>query len=99
MHGGKHAPGSSSTQQMKGAWYFFALPRGVSAQIKKAYAPAARGWGSIRVTATIGSTTWKTSIFPDSKLGAYVLPVKAAVRKAGGVGDGDRISVRLLIGV
>lgn len=38
------------------------------------------GWGSIPVIATIGKTTWKTSIFPAKDIG-YFLPVKKAVAK------------------
>ena len=42
---------------------------------------ARRGFGSVRVRATIGSSTWTTSIFPASQAG-YVLPVKRPVRVA-----------------
>ncbi len=54
-----------------------------------------RGWGSIRVTATIGETSWQTSMFPSKESGGYLLPVKAAVRKAEGLTAGDEIAVRL----
>lgn len=54
-----------------------------------------RGWGSIRVTATIGETSWQTSMFPSKESGGYLLPVKAAVRKAEGLAAGDEIAVRL----
>jgi hypothetical protein len=36
------------------------------------------GWGMIPVTAQIGRTGWKTSLFP--KDGRYIVPVKAWVR-------------------
>ena len=42
----------------------------------------------------IGQTTWQTSIFPN-KDGSYVLPVKAAVRKAETLKDGDPLTVHL----
>ena len=54
-----------------------------------------RGWGSIRVTATIGETSWQTSMFPSKESGGYLLPVQAAVRKAEGLTAGDEIAVRL----
>lgn len=54
-----------------------------------------RGWGSIRVSATIGETSWQTSMFPSKESGGYLLPVKAAVRKAEGLTAGDEIAVRL----
>jgi Domain of unknown function (DUF1905) len=54
-----------------------------------------RGWGSIRVTATIGDTKWQTSVFPSKESGGYLLPVKAAVRKAESLAAGDAVTVKL----
>jgi hypothetical protein len=70
-------------------WHFVTLPKKESDEIKKNFGAKKRGWGSLRVTATIGKTTWKTSIFPDKKAGAYLLPLKAEVRKKEGIGEGD----------
>lgn len=64
-----------------GGWHFVTLPAKDSAAIKRAFGVAQRGWGSLPVIATVGKTSWKTSIFPDKKIGAYVLPLKADVRK------------------
>jgi hypothetical protein len=55
-----------------------------------------RGWGSIRVTATIGDTKWQTSVFPSKESGGYLLPVKAAVRKAEGLTADDEVKVQLV---
>jgi Domain of unknown function (DUF1905) len=54
-----------------------------------------RGWGSIKVTATIGDTSWETSIFPAKDLGGWLLPVKAAVRKAEGLVADDQVTVSI----
>ncbi len=54
----------------------------------------ARGFGSLRVTATIGRSRWQTSVFPQKGEG-WMLPVKAAVRRAEGIGEGDEIEVVL----
>jgi hypothetical protein len=54
------------------------------------------GWGMIPVTARIGGTGWKTSLFP--KDGRYIVPVKAAVRRAEGLEAGDTVTVRLVVG-
>lgn len=54
------------------------------------------GWGMIPVNARIGTTGWTTSLFP--KEGGYVVPVKASVRKAEGLAEGDRVTVRLEVG-
>jgi Domain of unknown function (DUF1905) len=43
----------------------------------------------VRVEATIGTTTWTTSVFPEAKSKCYVLPVKKAVRTAQALEDGD----------
>ena len=52
-------------------------------------------WGSVRVTARIGKSRWQTSLFPDSKAGAYLLPVKKSVREAENMRDGSRAAVSL----
>lgn len=51
------------------------------------------GWGMIPVTARIGETRWTTSLFP--KEGRYIVPLKDSVRKAEGLGEGDRITLHL----
>jgi len=53
------------------------------------------GWGMIPVSAEIGATRWATSLFP--KDGRYVVPIKAAVRKAEGLEVGDTVTVRLFV--
>lgn len=52
------------------------------------------GFGSLKVTATIGDSTFNTSLFPSKELG-WLLPVKASVRKAEGIGEGDSVAVVL----
>jgi hypothetical protein len=47
----------------------------------------------IPVTARIGSTEWKTSLFP--KDGAYIVPLRASVRKAEHLELDDEVTVRL----
>lgn len=78
------------------AWHFLTLPKAQGAKIKALHAHGPRrGFGALRVTATIGGTRWKTSIFPDSKTGSYVLPVKASVRKKERLSAGDTVSLLL----
>ena len=79
-----------------GGWHFVTLPSGPAAEIK-AFFSGDRGWGSVPVRATIGGTTWKTSVFPDSKSGSYLLPVKAAVRKGEGLEAGATVDYTLRI--
>ena len=81
--------------QGKGAWFFVTLPKEESDQIKLISSYRRRGWGAVRVKAKIGETHWGTSVFPDSKAGAYLLPIKAEVRKKEKIDAGDIITVEL----
>lgn len=72
------------------AWYFLTVPKQESSIIKNEV-KTKRGFGSIRVSANIGKSTWDTSIFP-AKEGVYLLPVKASIRRAEGIDDGDVVS-------
>jgi hypothetical protein len=56
-----------------------------------------RGFGSARVTVTIGETNWQTSVFPHKASGGWFLPVKAAVRKAEGLVEGDMTSISIAL--
>ncbi|HUR60941.1 MAG TPA: DUF1905 domain-containing protein [Candidatus Thermoplasmatota archaeon] len=76
------------------AWVFVTLPKGPSTELRDLFG-AGRGWGSIPVQVTIGGTTWRTSVFPDKASGGYVLPLKAAVRKAEGILVGKSVACRL----
>ena len=79
-----------------GGWHFLTLPKGPAKEIRMLLGGATgRGWGSVPVSVTIGGTTWKTSIFPDKKVGSFVLPLKAEVRKAEGIAEGDTVSFLL----
>jgi hypothetical protein len=62
------------------AWHFVSLPVDLAESLR-AMRGASRGWGSIRVTASVGGTSWRTSLFPDSKSGSFLLPLKAEVRR------------------
>lgn len=83
------------------AWYFVSLPTDVADDIADvADARSDRrssGFGSVRVSARVGETTWSTSLFPDSSRGTYLLPVKKAVRVAEGLADGDEVDVSLTL--
>ncbi|MFC1733311.1 DUF1905 domain-containing protein, partial [candidate division KSB1 bacterium] len=52
-------------------------------------------FGSVPVEVTVGGTTWETSVFPNSKDGTYILPVKAPVRRKEGIYEGDKIKLIL----
>ena len=79
----------------KASWYFIIVTGDAIGEIHFAAMGRTGGFGSVKVRATIGGTTWETSLFPDRKRGGFVLPVKAAVRKAEGMAEGDRIDLTL----
>jgi len=79
----------------KGSWHFITVPADLSKKIK-GFSEPRKGFGSIYVNATIGQTTWKTSIFPEKK-GTYVLPIKSAIRKKENLKEGDEVNVTLTL--
>lgn len=78
-----------------GAWRFVTVPQDVSDEVDEVVGDATGGFGSVRVEVTVGSTTWLTSLFPSAEAGAFVLPVKKAVRTAEGLGDDDPVEVTI----
>lgn len=78
-------------------FYFVTVPIDECRQLEEASSLVSYGWGMIPVTALIGATKWKTSLFP--KDGRYVVPLKTDVRKAEGLVEGDTVTVRLAIEV
>lgn len=74
------------------AWFFATLPEALSLELRELPAPP-RGFGSLRVRASIGATRWSTSIFFSG--GAFVLPLKRSVRTECGIAEGDIITVGL----
>jgi hypothetical protein len=78
----------------KGSWYFLTIDGETAAAIRAAATNAA-AWGSVYVEVTIGATTWRTSLFPSKAHGGWLLPLKAAVRKAEKIADGTVIEAVL----
>jgi hypothetical protein len=76
-------------------WTFVTLPDEASDTIPALVDAGQRGFGAVRVQARIGLTTWRTSVFPQSGQGPYVLPVKRSVRDANGLQVGDEVAVRV----
>lgn len=79
------------------AFFLVSVPKDLSNEIKEISEGLANGFGSLKVEATIGDTTWRTSIFPDSASGLFDLPLKAAVRKANDLEVGSIARVQLEI--
>ena len=79
----------------KGSWHFLTVPPEQAAEIRFDSIGMRAGFGSVRVEAAIGDVTWTTSLFPDSRTGGYILPLKAEVRRRAGIAAGDDVTVIL----
>ena len=79
----------------KGSWHFITVPPDAAAQIRLEGLAGSGGFGSVRVEAAIGEVRWRTSLFPLKGSGAYLLPVKAVVRRRAGVAANDEETVTL----
>lgn len=77
-------------------FHFVTVPAEASDDIAAVSAVVTYGWGMIPVCARIGDTTWDTALWP--KDGCYVVPLKAAVRRAAGIDVDDVVTVHLSIG-
>jgi len=62
-------------------WYFISPTKELAKEIRGNHKWQEEGWGRMKVTAQIGSTEWKTSIWFDTKLDTYLLPLKAEIRR------------------
>jgi hypothetical protein len=83
-----------------GSWFFVTV-QGAEAEAIAAHAlirrletGRARGFGSVKVTVHIGGSSWRTSVFP-TRQGEWWLPVKAAIRRAEGIVEGDTVDLWL----
>lgn len=77
-------------------WYFVTVPAKQCRDLKAVSGFVTYGWGMIPATVRVGKTEWQTSLFP--KDGHYIVPIKAWVRQAEQLEEGDRVSLRLRVG-
>ena len=94
-----------TTDKAPASWHFLSIA-GEAAEEIQAHAAMARlemgggrrrGFGAVKLEAAIGETAWQTSLFPDKDSGGFLLPVKAAVRKAERLALDDEVTVRLAL--
>lgn len=74
-------------------WFFVTVPEKQSRDLKAIVGFVTYGWGMIPANVRIGKTEWTTSLF--HKDGRYVVPIKASVRNAEHLEEGDNVTVRL----
>ena len=73
-------------------WFFVTVPEAQSRDLKAISGLVTYGWGVIPVHVRIGVTEWQTSLFP--KDGRYLVPIKASVREAEDLEEGDTVTLR-----
>jgi hypothetical protein len=78
-------------------WHFVTVPDEECGALEAVSGSVSYGWGMIPVTAQIGDSEWRTSLWP--KDGRYVVPVKTWVRRAEGLDVGDVVTVNLAVDV
>ncbi len=86
----------STSSDMVG-WTIVSLPKELSVEIRESFKREELGWGRLKVTAKTGGSEWKTAIWFDTKLDAYMLPIKAAIRKKGNIALEQFIDVAIWI--
>jgi len=74
-------------------FYFVTVPEKHARKIKAMEKLVTYGWGMIPVTVRIGKTEFKTALWP--KDGLYIVPIKASVRKAECIDEGNNVKVQL----
>ena len=76
-------------------FFYVPMPAQAAADLRQVARHVTYGWGVIPVAAEIAGVGFSTSLFP--KDGTYLLPVKAAVRRAAGVTAGDVVAVDMTV--
>ncbi len=74
-------------------WFFVTVPEKQRDDLRAISGFVTYGWGMIPAKVRIGKTEWTTSLFP--KDGSYIVPIKASVRKAENLEEGDKVTVQL----
>jgi hypothetical protein len=74
-------------------WYFVTVPAPQCYSLKAISGDVTYGWGMLPARVRIGRTEWQTSLWP--KDGSYIVPIKASVRRAEKLEEGDNVTVWL----
>lgn len=89
------------------SWHFVSIPKEISEKIKAKIYPQTkgskgstkpkvkRGFGSVKVKATIGKSSFETSLFPSKQSGAYIMPIKKEIRRKEAVQSGDTVKLKI----
>ncbi|MFM7681725.1 MAG: DUF1905 domain-containing protein [Bacteroidota bacterium] len=78
-------------------WYFVSLPTELATEIRELFKKQEEGWGRMKAIAKISEIEWATAIWFDSKLGTYLLPIKAEIRNREMIDVGTELNVEILL--
>jgi len=80
--------------EMKGGWYFVPVP----AELKKSLEFLSTNFGFIPITATVGNTSWQTSLLPKGDRTHFIaLPAKVRSKENLSLGDEVEVSFEIRI--
>ncbi len=65
----------------EGSWHFVSLPKAMSKEIRANLKWQEEGWGRMKAVSQIDEVKWNTSIWFDTKINTYILPIKAEIRR------------------
>lgn len=77
-------------------WYFIDLDDVLSHKIKELPDKKVSKLGLLKAVATIGSTSWETTLFPTKK-GNYVMSIVKNIRRKERIEDKDMLEVKIEI--
>ncbi|CAL2058504.1 DUF1905 domain-containing protein [Tenacibaculum sp. 190524A05c] len=80
-----------------GGWYFVSLPKDISKEIRTQNQWMEEGWGRLKATAEILNLQWNTSIWFDTKIETYLLPIKADIRRKTKIKIDEVLDVKIFI--
>ncbi len=82
---------------IEGGWHFITIPKAFSKEIRETLQWQEEGWGRMKASIIINNISWKTSIWFDTKINCYILPVKAEIRKKAAIKKDQKLQVTLLV--
>lgn len=80
-----------------GGWHFVSVPLDIAQEIRTHLYWQEEGWGRLEVTAAVGTVSWSTAIWFDTKANTYLLPIKVVIRNKCGIQADDELCVALLV--
>lgn len=81
----------------KGAWYFVTITEELSLEIRNTAQWQEEGWGRLKTNAKIKDVEWDLQFGFIKKPNAYLLPLKADIRKQLKLDEGMKVVVMLNI--